>query len=369
MAVIIFKAVEKCNSSCLYCDAIKKNQETIMGDKILELVFKRINEYLLNDSKEKIFLTWHGGEPCLLGPEYFYKALEFQNKHCPETKNRIEHEIQSNLTIINKELIDVFKKMGLNQIGSSFEPIPSIRGFGENIDSEAYNKGFMKGINLLKENDMSWGIIYVVNKRSLEDPLGLFYYLTNLNTRNQPMLNNIYVHHEDKHNLKISQKEYADFLGKILPVWWKNKIRYPHVKPFDNILQTALKNEMLFCEDSGLCAYKWAYIGPTGETSHCCRAGDFNILSYGNIQSHSLLEIFHNKKRDQLQKRQTLFPLNKCKDCRFWGVCHGGCPLDSFLEHGDFLNDSTICGWKKYFLEEYFEPITGIKINLPPNVK
>ncbi len=366
MAVIIFKAVEKCNSRCLYCDAIKKNQETIMSYDILELVFKRINEYLLTDSSKKVFFTWHGGEPCLLGPDYFYKALEFQNKHCSKTKNRIEHAMQSNLTIINQELIDVFKKMGIKQIGTSFEPIPNIRGIGKDVDSEIYNKKFMQGINLLNKNNMLWGIIYVVNKRSLQDPLKLFYYLTNLNPHIQPMLNNIYVHNEDKHNLKISHKEYADFLGTILPVWWKNRIRYPHIKPFDNILQTANNNKMLFCEDSGLCAYEWVYIGPTGESSHCCKAGDFNILSYGNIQNHMLLDILHDKKRDQLQKRQELLPLNKCNDCRFWGLCHGGCPLNSFLEHEDFLNDSTSCGWKKYFLEEYFEPITGVKINLPP---
>ena len=79
MKVLIFKAVEICNSNCIYCDVIEKGSKTIMSLELLELVFRKIDEYLKSNDEE-IQLIWHGGEPCLLGVDYFKKAYEFQEK-------------------------------------------------------------------------------------------------------------------------------------------------------------------------------------------------------------------------------------------------------------------------------------------------
>jgi sulfatase maturation enzyme AslB (radical SAM superfamily) len=166
--------------------------------------------------KEKMNIIWHGGEVCLLGAEYFYKTIHFLEKYCKNTKNRIKHSVQSNLTLINQEIIDAFKILGIESVGTSFEIIPHIRGFGKKRDSVAYNKKFFEGVNLLEENGLRWGVIYVVHKQSLKDPLGIFNTLANLNVASGPQLNKIYIYDEDKYNLAITGKEYADFLGAIM---------------------------------------------------------------------------------------------------------------------------------------------------------
>ena len=372
MAVIIFKAVEKCNSNCIYCDVIKKHQEHTMTFDVLELVFKRINEYLVNNPRETIDFTWHGGEVCMLGTNYFKKALEIIEDCCPETKSRINHLVQSNLTLINQEMIDVFKKMGINQIGSSFDPIPHIRGFGKNRNSDAYNRGFIRGINLLNKNKMTWGVIYVVHRKSLSMPLEIFYYLTNLNLRSHPNFNQAYIYHEDKYNLNITPEEFADFLGAIFPVWWKHRDRYPDVQPFSGIKKNVIDKDLsLVCEKSGQCSFRWIYIGPEGKTSQCGRAGDFNsldLLNYGDIKDFTLEEILNNDERMQFNKRQQYLLDSDCSDCRFWGICHGGCPLDAYLSYNTFMKRSPNCASLKIFLEKYFEPITGYKANFRPNI-
>ena len=62
MAVVIFKAVEKCNSNCVYCDVIKKKQNKVMDEELLRLIFRRMDEYLKENPGEDITFTWHGGE-------------------------------------------------------------------------------------------------------------------------------------------------------------------------------------------------------------------------------------------------------------------------------------------------------------------
>jgi uncharacterized protein len=364
--VMIFKAIETCNSNCLYCDVIKKHQNAIMSYDLLALVFQRINEYLEKYPTATMTMTWHGGEVCLLGATYFEKALDYQEQYCPGTKKRIEHLVQSNLTLVTRELIDAWKRLGIRQIGSSYEPIPAIRGFGKNRDSEAYDRKFMDGVALLEECRMYWGIIYVAHRQSLTMPLEIFYFLTNINLRTSPCLNMVWVYGEDKHNLAISPEEFAHFLGAIFPVWWKHRDRYPHVRPFEGMVRTVADHNFgLVCENTGACAYNWIYIGPEGHTSQCGKSGDYSLAAYGLIQDRSLDEILNDRRRDLIASREEYLPESECRDCRFWGICHGGCPVDSLMTYGDYLHRSPDCAATRIFMEKYFEPITGLRAEFP----
>jgi len=366
MAVVIFKPLEKCNSNCLYCGVVQKKQDLVMDYDLLEIVFNRMNEYLEANPGEKITLTWHGGEPCLLGPEYFRKALDFQDRHCKETKDRIVHIIQSNLTIITQELIDLFKEMGIHTIGTSFEPLPNIRGPGKDRDSDVYNRLFFQGVDLVEKNGLGWGCIYVVHRRSLGRAREIFYYLTNMNLKSQPTFNKIYLYSGDEHNLNITPEEYADFLGELVPLYWENRIRYAQLKPISTFIEAIERGNNMVCDYSGRCAHHWMYIGPDGKASHCGRSGDFAFIDYGNIRDRTIHDILYDKKRDPIEERQLFLPENECKDCRFWGICHGGCPLDAYTAHGSFMKPTMNCSGIKRLLENYIEPVTGMEVNLPP---
>ena len=367
MTVVIFKAIEKCNSNCIYCDVVKKKQNSIMSLDLLELSLIRIDAYLQENINDIIELTWHGGEVCLLKPDYFKTYLEFEEKICRATKDRIQHMVQSNLTLITQEHIDLFKQMGIDQVGSSFDPLPNIRGFGKNRDSDAYNRRFMNGVRLLEKNNMGWGVIYVVHRGSLDYPLEIWNFLNNLSRKMGYSLNKVHVYGEDKHNLDISADEYADFLGTIFKKWWSYREHYPNVKPFASITKNYLeRRKALGCEMSGMCANKWVYIGPTGETSQCGRSGDYDYLGYGNIRDHSLSEILNHPFRDDLFNRNQVLANGECSDCRFWGICHGGCPLDAYAVHGDIMHRSTNCEATMAFLENHFEPVTGYKADFKP---
>jgi uncharacterized protein len=368
MAVVIFKAVERCNSNCIYCDVIKHGQKIIMDFELLELVFERIDEYLAEDQHRDITFTWHGGEVGLLGADYFLRAAELQEKHCSGTKDRINHQMQSNLTLVNQRFLDAVQQLGIDQIGSSFDPLPNIRGLGSRRDSTAYNRKFFEGVELLEANNFTWGVIYVVHRRSLPKPLDIFHYLTNLNLRTQPNFNQIYVHGSDEHNLDITGEEFADFLGAIFPVWWQHRDRYPEVRPFSSLVRNAHDGgKSLVCDRSGNCAFGWVYVGPDGVTSQCGRAGDFKRFSYGKIQERSLSEVLQDSRRNRLLDRVAHLQETECAGCRFWGICHGGCILDSFDDDGDCMHRMKNCDGLRVFMERYFEPITGLRFDMPPD--
>ena len=114
MATIILKASERCNSNCVYCDVVFKQQTGAdMPLEILEQVFIRTNEFLSAFPGEQVELLWHGGEPLILGPDYYWEALRLQRRHCPETQGRITHSIQTNLTLFSESFVEIFRELGL----------------------------------------------------------------------------------------------------------------------------------------------------------------------------------------------------------------------------------------------------------------
>ena len=363
MATLILKATEKCNSDCYYCDVVYKQQSgASMSPDVLEAVFVRIDEYLKACPSEKIELLWHGGEPLLVGPEYFRLALTFQDKHCPETKYRIQHAMQTNMTCFTEEFVHVFHEIGITCVGTSYDPEPHMRGPGRPINSDLYNKMFMNGIGILERNGFGWGMIYVVTKKSLAKPLDVFLFLTNLKLSGGVSFNPVLIYDEYRKDISITPDEYVEFLGKIFPYWWKHRHRYFDLDPFRSLVSNIIDgNRSLACGDSGDCVYHHINVTPDGETSQCGRSADWNLLPYGNIKEKTLVEILQDSQRNQLAERVPFLRRTECGACRFWELCHGGCPLDSYSQHKSFMHKSEWCQAKRGFIEKHFEPVTGVK--------
>jgi uncharacterized protein len=359
MATVIFKPTEACNARCIYCDVVHKKPRPpiTMPLSTLELFFSRLNEFLSEKPEENVEVIWHGGEPLLLGPDYFAKALQFQEKLCPESSHRIRHSIQSNLTLFSREFTPILKKLGINSLGTSYDPIENLRGLGRKRDSAAYNHHFMKGLSLAEEEGFSWGLIYVVTKLSLDNPLKIYQFLANLCLKGAFNFNPVLLYGGKLEHLKITPEEYVDFLGAIFPFWWQNRGANPGVEPFSSLVGNLLEGRVsLGCGDSGTCAYNYINVLPDGSLSHCGRAADWGLLDYGSIFEKSFAQVLADPQRNTLMQRNTILPKTDCQGCRFWHICHGGCPLDAWSATGSFLHKSEWCYAKRGFIEKYFEP-------------
>ncbi len=364
MPTLIFKETEACNSNCIYCDVIARKKPRTINEEKLTKVFFHINEYLEKNPEETFSIVWHGGEPLIVGANFYRKVLDIANRYCPATKCRIEYDLQSNLTLITQELIDIFKEMGIKRVGTSYDPYTGIRGFGPQRDSDAYNRAFFRGIELLEKNGLSWGFIYVVTKFVLDKPLELFYILTNFRTRGCFQLHPVYSYkNEDQNNVGITAKDFAVFWGTIFKEWWDHRERYPFVDPFFSYLNHYTKGGPVCCSDSGKCAYSHIYIGPEGEYSHCGRSSDWDVFEVGNIDNLSIVDVFNHPYREEIARRGAHLRENDCKDCEYFKLCHGGCPLDGWNKSGSIMTKTEWCLSRMYFLKKYFEPITGLKFD------
>lgn len=361
MATIIFKPTEECNARCVYCDVVQKkgaHGPKRMSLEMLERFFYRVGEFLRDRPSEHVRLIWHGGEPLLLGYDYFEHARQFQEKHCAGNVDRIQHDMQSNLTLLTEDHIAAFKMLGIRCVGTSYDPEPGVRGIGTKRDTARYNARFHQSIRLLEDNGIGWGIIYVVTRKSLADPGRVFNFLRNFANNGAFMINPVLDYGRALDDIRITPEEYAAFLGAIVPLWWRYRDNLARIEPLYSLSRVLAGHEIsLMCTAAGDCAQTHVDVTTDGRASQCGRAADWHLLDYGSIVDKSFAEIFADPQRELLARRNAVLHDSECEGCRYWDICHGGCPLDGASSDGDFFHKTQWCRTQKLFIEQFMEPL------------
>ena len=100
----------KCNLKCDYCFYLMKedlfaDHETLndfkMTDEVLETYVKQYIQ-AQNPNAAEVNFAWQGGEPTLLGIEFFQKAIDLQNTH-KRPSQKVTNAFQTNGVLLNDD--------------------------------------------------------------------------------------------------------------------------------------------------------------------------------------------------------------------------------------------------------------------------
>ena len=100
-----------CNLDCDYCFYLEKQKlypqksDFRMSVETLESFTK---QYIESQPGNQVVFAWQGGEPTLLGVEYFRKAVEFQHKCGPD--KQIENAFQTNGVLLDDDWCTFFQE-------------------------------------------------------------------------------------------------------------------------------------------------------------------------------------------------------------------------------------------------------------------
>ena len=67
---LIMKVVSTCNLACRYCDADIYSNRRMSLDTLSQVITKALNY------ADYVEFIWHGGEPLLMGIQFYEKAVE-----------------------------------------------------------------------------------------------------------------------------------------------------------------------------------------------------------------------------------------------------------------------------------------------------
>lgn len=348
---IILKPTSRCNANCLYCSAwqpVKKNQR--MSEKTLVTIFRRIEEWLrFSKRKKRIKIIWHGGEPTLMPLDFFYRAIELEEKLKKSFGLRIKNNIQTNLLYLDEKKLEMLEKLlnynGQKQtIGTSFDPLPGIRI----LKKGNYTEEWQKSIALLKERNFPFGIVYVVHKQSLKNIEMIADTFLKKFPRTGIRFNPLYREGRATDSacepLYITPLEWGDFLVKLYRIWADHD-KKPGWQPLKEIEKFHLeKKSGICCNFAGRCGTTHLGIDTDGTVYSCGRGIDRKYKPYGNINETSISRILENPARIEMINRSVFLSQTYCSGCKWWRYCHGGCPMDAAINNdNDIFRKSNFC--------------------------
>jgi len=168
-----------CNLDCTYCYYLSK--ETLpkgpatgrMSDEVLELF---IQQYIAGVTTGEVVFSWQGGEPTLLGLDFFQKVVALEKKHA-RPGQRIQNDLQTNGTLLDEEWCEFLK-------ASRFLVGLSIDGPRDIHDKYRVTKGgqptfdkVFRAAKLLQRHGVPFNTLTCVNRFNGRRPLDVYRFL------------------------------------------------------------------------------------------------------------------------------------------------------------------------------------------------
>lgn len=308
---IMLKLTLACNLHCSYCYHSNMRTAEKMNLDIFEKVLIKCQKY------DEIKMVWHGGEPLLMGLDFFKKIIKLQKN----SGLNIINNIQTNLTLLNDDWIQFFLDNKFS-IGTSLDGVKEIHDFTRN---NSFDKVII-AIKKIQEKNIPIAAIATITLESLPYLYENFQLFKNLNIN---MTFNCEISNKNSKVYEFAIRFYYDlYLGS------NKSIRFEPIQKIskffddefchgclygDNCIGTAnailANGDVYFC---GRLANNYGYLGNVYEK-------DFSF-GFDNL----LVKKYHNENEIRIQK---------CSNCEYFKMCRNGCfnnrdvnGIDSFCE-------------------------------------
>ena len=371
--IMLKPAGSLCNLDCHYCYYLDKAEiyggcEPRMSLDMLEVCIRKYIE--ANDVPEVTF-NWHGGEPLVMGLDFYRKAVALEQKYAGD--KTVRNTLQTNGTLITQEWASFFRDNDF-LIGISIDGPQDIH------DKYRKDKGgaptfekVMHGLNILYRTGVSYNTMTTVSKSGEGRGLEVYNFLKSIGSHYMQFMPVVeHVKYPEGRNGKpvkgarpyivspsaqgsviarwsVDALAFGRFLTDIFDSWVLNDVgRY-----FVNIFDAALAR---WCgEMPGTCAYAEtcggnSIIEHNGDVYSC---DHFVYPEYrlGNVLGDDLREMMTSAAQTKfgIGKRNAL-PV-KCIRCDWRFACSGECPKHRFnrTESGETGLNALCEGYRMFY--------------------
>lgn len=331
-----------CNLDCQYCFYLKKealytDSNFLISDEFLES-FTR--QYIEAQRVPEVTFAWQGGEPILMGVDFFKRAIHFQKKyHKPGM--RIHNSIQTNGTMLDDDWGQFFKQNDF-LIGLSLD------GPREMHDAYRMDKGgnptfdrVMNGISILKKHKVEFNILTCVSSANARHPLEVYHFLRD-EIKTQFIQFTPVVERDNQTGCQegnpvtsrtVSGKEYGHFLISIFDEWVKRDVGRVFVQIFDVALGVWYGQPAGLCIFNQTCGTALA-MEHNGDLYSCDHFVEPRYL-LGNIKDNNLLPLVGSEAQIRFGQNKYVTLPNYCRECEVRFICNGGCPKNRILATPD----------------------------------
>ncbi len=345
-----------CNLDCSYCFYLEKEKlypgtsNFKMTDETLE---RYVRNYIQQQHAPEISFAWQGGEPTLMGVEFFRKVVAHQKQYADG--KTITNAFQTNGTLLNDEWCEFLTENGF-LVGLSVD------GPEELHDHYRVDKGgkptfqkVMKGLEFLKKHQVEFNTLTVVNRMNSKHPTRVYRFLKEIGSgfiQFIPLVereatptaaalglglatppNGKKVADIQVTPWSVRAPQYGTFLCTIFDEWVREDVGKVFVQLFDVALGNWVGAGGGLCVFSETCGTALA-LEHNGDLYSCDhyvypenRLGNINQQNLGDMVSSAQQKKFGLDKRDTLPRY--------CRECEVRFACHGECPKHRFINTRD----------------------------------
>ena len=374
-----------CNLACEYCfylgkESLYPGSSFRMSDEVLGAYIRQL---LASHQAPEVSIAWQGGEPILMGLDFFKRSVELVKKYRRPFQHVI-YTLQTNGTLLDDEWCAFFKEhdylIGL-----------SVDGPSEMHNTYRVDKGgkgsfdqVKRGWDLLQKHGVDTNILCAVHASNASHPLEVYrFFRDDLQARfiqfipivermetgtrlrvgqgNQGLAGGKQALpvQEDQlvSNRSVKSEQYGTFLIDIFDEWVRHDVGTVFVQTFDSALASWCHlpaSVCIFQETCGL-SLVLEHNGDLYSCDHFVESGHH----LGNILKTPLIVLVSST-------RQRLFGLNKrdqlpacCRSCDVLFACHGECPRNRFqkTQNGHEVGLNYLCAGYKLFFQHVDKPM------------
>lgn len=376
--LFVVKPTAVCNGACVYCSAWHGDEpDTRMSRDRVDALLARIAEWVEQARPRRISLLWHGGEPLIMGRGFYEhvqrscEAIRQRAAHRSGFDLEIRHLMQSNITLVDEPWARFLRGfLHGSRLGSSFDPVPGIRLLRGSAGGSgaSYEERWARGYRALRAAGVRVGVVCVIHRRHLDDIPGFYRAFREMDYDGGIRVNPLYGAGRAATNdeLHITPRQWGDFLWELYQVWNEDgrRLRIDPLRGWDALARG--RPARLACAFSGSCTRGFTGIRADGAVFSCGRSMDDEVGPFGSLLEAPLAALLASEPRRALLNRVTWLRQTECAGCRWWAFCHGGCPNDAHLVHGDPLRRTHWCAGRRSFLERAYGSQLPGALGAPP---
>lgn len=328
-----------CNLDCEYCFFLKKwklypGSKFHMSDAVHDAY---ITQLFAAHRVPRVTVAWQGGEPTLMGLDFFRRSVDFQKAHAkPGTV--IENTFQTNGILLDDEWCRFFYENNF-LVGLSLD---GPRALHDTYRKDKAGRGtferVMKALRLLQAHNVEFNILCTVNSKNADYPLEVYRFFRD--EARIPYLQFIPIVERDNDtgyqegsrvtDRSVKPEQYGRFLVEIFDEWVRKDVGRSFVLNFDGALAGWLGMAGSVCIFGPTCGLGMA-LEDNGDLYSCDHFVEPKHF-LGNILETPMAEIIASDKQRKFgqDKRETL--PRYCRQCDFLFACNGECPKNRFVE-------------------------------------
>lgn len=351
-SVLIKPSGPDCNLNCTYCFYLEKSvlfQQTKthrMSPEVQEETIRQV----MQQSGDNVSLAWQGGEPTLMGLEFYERAIQLEMKY--GHGQMVGNGLQTNGLLLNRDWAKFLKKydwlVGISLDGPAF--------IHDHFRFDQAGKGTHRRVEdnakMLLDEGVAANAMCCVTSHSVKYPEELYQYYKSLGLTFMQFIPIVETDKNDPSkaaDFSVSAEDYGSFLNKLFDLWladFKDGQPTTSVRHFESVFYSYVGLQAPECTMMKECG-PYVVIEHNGNIYSC----DFFVepkWKLGNVMTDRLINMLNSKKQTIFGQAKAQLP-RECRQCSWLTKCYGGCTKDRIKDPQDHRKPRFCTSYKMFF--------------------